>query len=447
MSKKYFGTDGIRGRVNESPMTPETALRVGMAAGRYFRNGDHKHRIIIGKDTRLSGYVFEPALAAGFLAAGVDVIMLGPVPTPAVGMLTKSFRADAGVMISASHNAFSDNGIKLFGPDGFKLSDEAEREVEALMAADLGEGLAPAEETGRASRLKGVGGRYIEFVKSTVPAGFSLEGLKIVIDCAHGAAYRVAPTILAELGADVVAIGVDPTGVNINDGVGSTFPETAAEKVREVGADIGISLDGDADRVILSDEKGQVIDGDQLLALAGTAWAREGRLKGGGVVATVMSNLGLERYLEAAGLSLERTPVGDRNVVARMREQGFNLGGEQSGHIIFTDYTTTGDGLVAALQALVEIDRCGKPASEVLSVFEPLPQVLKSIRFKAADPLDAKDVRAAIDEGKAALAGGGRLLVRRSGTEPLVRVMAEGEDTALVERVVADICRAVESAP
>ncbi|MEE8371395.1 MAG: phosphoglucosamine mutase, partial [Sphingomonadales bacterium] len=281
MSRDYFGTDGIRGRVNEPPMTPETALRVGMAAGRYFRNGDHKHRIIIGKDTRLSGYVFEPALAAGFLAAGVDVIMLGPVPTPAVGMLTKSFRADAGVMISASHNVYSDNGIKLFGPDGFKLSDEAEREVEALMTDDLSEGLAPAEETGRASRLKGVGGRYIEFVKSTVPAGFSLDGLKIVIDCAHGAAYRVAPTILAELGADVVAIGVDPTGVNINDGVGSTFPETAAEKVREVGADIGISLDGDADRVILSDEKGQVIDGDQLLALAGTAWAREGRLKGG----------------------------------------------------------------------------------------------------------------------------------------------------------------------
>ena len=446
MSRDFFGTDGVRGRVNEPPMTPEAALRFGMAVGRYFQNGEHQHKIIIGKDTRLSGYVFEPALAAGILATGVDVVLLGPVPTPAVGMLTRSFRADAGIMLTASHNAFTDNGIKLFGRDGYKLSDAEERKIEAMMSTDLSEGLASAEQTGRAERLKGVGGRYVEFVKATVPTGFVLEGLKIVIDCAHGAAYRVAPTILRELGAEVVAIGVEPNGININHDVGSTHPQAMIEKVREVGADLGIALDGDADRLVIADEKGRTMDGDQLLALAATAWKRRDLLKGGGIVASVMSNLGLERYLEANGLKLKRCRVGDRYVGETMRAEGFNIGGEQSGHIIFSDFMTTGDGLIAALQAMVELVGQGGPASEVFSLFEPVPQVIRSAGYSAADPLADNAVQTAISEGETALSKSGRLLVRRSGTEPLVRVMAEGEDEALIERVVSEICTALEAA-
>ena len=446
MSRDFFGTDGVRGRVNEPPMTPETALRFGMAAGRYFRNGEHQHKIIIGKDTRLSGYVFEPALAAGLLATGVDVVLLGPVPTPAVGMLTKSFRADAGIMLTASHNAYTDNGIKLFGRDGYKLSDTEERQIEAMMSTDLSEGLSAAENTGRAKRLDGVGGRYVEFVKATVPTGFLLEGLKIVIDCAHGAAYRVAPTILSELGAEVVAIGVEPNGININHGVGSTHPQAMRDKVREVGADLGIALDGDADRVVIADEQGQLVGGDQLLALAATAWKRRQCLKGGGIVASVMSNLGLERYLEANGMSLKRCRVGDRYVGETMRAEGFNIGGEQSGHIIFSDYMTTGDGLIAALQATVELVDAGGPASKVFSLFEPVPQVIRSAGYGAADPMADKGVQTAISEGEAALSNGGRLLVRRSGTEPVVRVMAEGDDEALIEKVASEVCAAVEAA-
>jgi phosphoglucosamine mutase len=446
MSRDFFGTDGVRGRVNEPPMTPETALRIGMAAGRYFRGGGHQHKIIIGKDTRLSGYVFEPALAAGLLATGVDVIMLGPVPTPAVGILTKSFRADAGIMLTASHNAFTDNGIKFFGPDGYKLSDAEERQIEAMMSTDLSEGLSAAEQTGRAERLQGVGGRYVEFAKATVPTGFVLDGLKIVIDCAHGAAYKVAPTILRELGAEVVAIGIEPNGTNINAGVGSTHPQSMTDKVREVEADLGIALDGDADRLVIADEQGQLVGGDQLLALAATAWQRRGTLIGGGIVTSVMSNLGLERFLETNGLSLKRCRVGDRYVGEAMRAEGFNIGGEQSGHIIFSDFATTGDGLIAALQVMVELVSDGGRASQVFSLFEPLPQVTKSAGYTAADPMADQAVQSAITEGEATLSNGGRLLVRRSGTEAVVRVMAEGEDEALIGRVVSEICTAVESA-
>ncbi len=443
---KYFGTDGIRGRVNARPMTAETVMRVGMAAGRYFTRGDHQHRVVIGKDTRRSGYMYEPALAAGFVAVGMDVIMVGPVPTPAVAMLTKSMRADLGVMISASHNSYHDNGIKLFGPDGYKLCDAVELEIEKLVDSAFTDGFPGPGQTGRAQRLEDVTGRYIEFVKNTVPYGFSLEGLKIVIDCAHGAAYKVAPTVLWEMGAEVVTIGVEPDGFNINKNCGSTFPEALAKRVAEENADIGFALDGDADRVIVSDEQGNIIDGDQLLGLAALSWKRKGLLKGGAVVASIMSNLGLEHHLKANGLDLVRTPVGDRYVVEAMRNQGINLGGEQSGHIIFSDYTSTGDGLIASLQILCELAGKGKKASEVLRVFEPVPQFLKSVAFKSKLPLEDKAVKAAVAVADDKLNGTGRLIVRRSGTEPVIRVMAEGKDPGLIKTLVENICSAVERA-
>lgn len=443
---KYFGTDGIRGEINTPPMTAETAMRVGMAAGRYFTRGDHRHRVVIGKDTRRSGYMFEPALAAGFVAVGMDVIMVGPVPTPGVAMLTKSMRADLGVMISASHNSFIDNGIKLFGPDGFKLCDAVELEIEKLVDSAFSDDFPGPEFTGRAQRLEDVTGRYIEFAKNTVPYGFSLGGLKIVIDCAHGAAYKVAPTVLWEMGAEVEAIGVEPNGFNINKDCGSTHPERMVKKVLETGADIGFALDGDADRVIVSDEKGNIIDGDQLLGLAAASWQKKKRLRGNAVVASVMSNLGLERYLNRLGLDLVRTPVGDRYVVEAMRDRDINLGGEQSGHIIFSDYTSTGDGLIASLQILCELVEQKKKASEVLKVFEPVPQYLKSVTFKSRKPLDDVSVKKAMAAADERLNGTGRLLVRPSGTEPVIRVMAEGEDMGLIKTLVDDICSAVEKA-
>lgn len=446
MTRKYFGTDGIRGTVNTAPMTADIAMRVGMAAGRIFRRGDHRHRVVIGKDTRLSGYMFEPALTAGFVATGMDVIMVGPMPTPAVAMLTRSLRADLGVMISASHNPHHDNGIKLFGPDGYKLSDETEAAIEQLMENGLQKGLAKPDELGRASRLADVEGRYIEFAKATIPPGLTLDGLKVVIDCANGAAYKVAPTVLWELGADVVSIGVNPDGFNINEGCGSTAPERMAKAVVEHGAHIGIALDGDADRLTLADETGRIIDGDQLMALIAKSWNDQGLLRGGGLVATVMSNLGLERFLEAQGLGLKRTKVGDRYVVEHMRKHGYNLGGEQSGHIVMSDYCTTGDGLIAALQVLVCIVNSGQSASAVTQCFDRVPQLLKSVRFKVTDPMNHTTIRAAIETGKSLLDGNGRLVIRKSGTEPLVRVMAEGDDAELISRIVNDICHSVESA-
>lgn len=444
--RKYFGTDGIRGTVNQQPMTAETAMRVGMAAGRYFTRGEHRHKVVIGKDTRLSGYVFEPALASGFVSVGMDVIMVGPMPTPAVAILTRSMRADLGVMISASHNQFQDNGIKLFGPDGFKLSDAVEHEIEKLVDSAFTDKLAAPHLTGRATRLEDVWGRYIEFAKNTLEPGFGLEGLKIVVDCANGAAYKVAPTVLWELGADVIPVGVEPNGLNINQHCGSTHPEMVREYVLKTGADIGIALDGDADRVIICDEKGNIIDGDQMLALAALSLQKRDKLKGGGVVASVLSNLGLERYLTTLGLKLHRTPVGDRYVVEALREKNLNLGGEQSGHIIFTDYVTTGDGLIASLQMLSEMVAQKKPASEVFAVFKPLPQVMKSVRYKAAKPLEDAKVRRAIAEYTGQLNSNGRLVVRKSGTEPVVRVMAEGEDETLIRKIVEDVCTAVETA-
>ncbi len=445
MARKYFGTDGIRGLTNAPPMTAAMAMKVGMAAGAYFLRGDHKHRVVIGKDTRLSGYMLESALVAGFTSVGMDVVMVGPMPTPAVAMLTQSMRADIGVMISASHNPFADNGIKLFGPDGYKLSDEAEAAIEALIDGDTP--LAPAAQIGRARRVDDAQGRYIHFAKSTFPSDLRLDGLRVVVDCANGAAYKVAPSALWELGADVVAIGVSPDGANINDGVGSTAPQTLSETVVASGADIGVALDGDADRLIVVDETGRVIDGDQLMATIAAGWARAGRLAGGGLVATVMSNGGLERHLAAQGLGLVRTKVGDRHVLEAMRARGYNVGGEQSGHIILSDYATTGDGLVAALQVLAEIKRVGAPASEVLHRFNPLPQVLKNVRFeRGAKPLDADPVKAAIAAGEAALGAGGRVLIRPSGTEPVIRVMAEGDDAGTVEAVVDRICAAVRAA-
>ncbi len=444
MTRKYFGTDGIRGLTNASPMTAATAMRVGMAAGAYFLRGAHRHRVLIGKDTRLSGYMLESALVAGFTSVGMDVVMTGPLPTPAVAMLCQSMRADIGVMISASHNPFADNGIKLFGPDGYKLSDEAEEAIEALIDSDVP--LADAAHIGRARRIEDAQGRYIHFAKSTFPKKLRLDGVKIAIDCANGAAYRVAPSVLWELGADVVAIGVSPDGTNINDRVGSTAPETLGEAVVASGAAIGIALDGDADRLIVVDEKGRVVDGDQLMATIAAGWARQGRLAGGGVVATVMSNLGLERHLAAQGLGLTRTKVGDRHVLEAMRARGFNVGGEQSGHIILADYATTGDGLVAALQVLAELVGAGAPASEVLHRFEPLPQLLKNVRFKGGKPLETESVRAVIADAEAELEGRGRLVIRPSGTEPVIRVMAEGEDLAQVEAVVDRICDAVRAA-
>ena len=448
MARKYFGTDGIRGATNASPMTAEMAMKVGMAAGAYFLRGDHRHRVVIGKDTRLSGYMLESALVAGFTSVGMDVIMVGPLPTPAVAMLTQSMRADIGVMISASHNPFADNGIKLFGPDGYKLSDEAEETIEQLIdSAKEGDvALSPSAQIGRARRIDDAQGRYIHFAKSTFPRDLRLDGLRIVIDCANGAAYKVAPLALWELGADVVSIGITPNGTNINDGVGSTAPQTLSETVVAAGADIGIALDGDADRLIVVDETGRVIDGDQLMATIAAGWARAGRLAGGGLVATVMSNLGLERHLKAQGLGLVRTKVGDRYVLEKMRSSGYNVGGEQSGHIILSDYGTTGDGLVAALQVLAELKRAGAPASEVLHRFEPLPQLLKNVRFAGGKPLDDASVQSVIAAAEAELAGTGRLVIRPSGTEPVIRVMAEGDDAAEVEAAVARICDAVTAA-
>ncbi len=444
MARKYFGTDGIRGATNVSPMTAEMAMKVGMAAGAYFLRGDHRHRVVIGKDTRLSGYMIESALVAGFTSVGMDVVMVGPMPTPAVAMLTQSMRADIGVMISASHNPYADNGIKLFGPDGYKLSDEAEAAIEALIDGDVP--LVRSDQIGRARRIEDAQGRYIHFAKSTFPENLRLDGMRVVLDCANGAAYKVAPSALWELGADVVAIGVTPDGTNINDGVGSTAPQALAETVVASGADIGIALDGDADRLIVVDETGTIVDGDQLMATIAASWARQGRLAGGGLVATVMSNLGLERHLAAQGLGLVRTAVGDRHVLEKMRSSGYNVGGEQSGHIILSDYATTGDGLVAALQILAEVKRSGAPASEVLHRFEPLPQLLKNVRFAGGKPLDDESVKAVIAEAEAELAGKGRLVIRPSGTEPVIRVMAEGDDLAQVERVVDSICDAVRKA-
>jgi phosphoglucosamine mutase len=421
-------------------MTAETALRLGQAAGLLFTRGAHRHRVVIGKDTRLSGYLIEPALVAGFIGAGMDVRLVGPLPTPAIAMLTRSLRADLGVMISASHNPFEDNGIKLFGPDGFKLSDATEAEIEALMASDLSASLASPARLGRAVRLEDAAGRYIEAVKNSFPRGLRLDHLKIVVDCAHGAAYRVAPTVLWELGAEVIPVGVAPDGFNINRDCGSTVPEFMCSEVRRHGAHLGIALDGDADRLIVCDETGNIVDGDQILALIARSWSDAGRLAGGGVVATVMSNLGLERYLAGRGLALHRTRVGDRYVVEKMREGGLNVGGEQSGHVILADCGTTGDGLVAALQVLAVLVEAGGPASAVTRLFQPLPQRLKSVRFTGASPLLAPSVRAAVAEAEAALANSGRLLIRASGTEPVVRVMAEGEDASLVSSLVDHLC-------
>ncbi len=446
MSRKFFGTDGVRGLANTPPMTAELALKLGAAAGRYFRRTDrNNHRVVIGKDTRLSGYMLENALTAGLTSTGMNVLLLGPVPTPAVGRLTHSMRADLGIMISASHNPYHDNGIKFFGPDGFKLSDEAELEIEAMLEGEIR--LARPENIGRAQRVDEGRQRYVEFIKTTFPAGWRLDGLKVVIDCANGAAYKAAPEALWELGAEVVAIGVEPNGRNINDGVGSTAPARAAEKVLETGADLGICLDGDADRVILIDEKGQIADGDQLMALFASHWARDGRLNHGTLVATVMSNLGLERHMAGQGLTLLRTAVGDRYVVEAMRNGGFNLGGEQSGHIVMTDYATTGDGLLAGLQFLAEMVQTGKPASELSQVFTKVPQMLKNVRFDAGKlPLENENVRKLIADGEVRLNGYGRLLIRKSGTEPLIRVMAECEDEAMMAEVVDGIVGAVEAA-
>ena len=444
--RRLFGTDGIRGRANIEPMTADTALRLGQATGIMFVRGSHRHRVVIGKDTRLSGYMIEPALVAGFIAAGMDVTLVGPLPTPAIAMLTRSLRADLGVMISASHNPFEDNGIKLFGPDGYKLSDATEAEIEALMASDLSARLAKPAALGRAARLTDAAGRYIESAKSTFPRGQTLEGRKIVVDCAHGAAYRVAPTVLFELGATVVELGVKPDGFNINRDCGSMTPEHLCRAVVEHGAALGVALDGDADRLLLSDETGRVIDGDQILALIAQGWHRAGRLRGGAVAATVMSNLGLERFLAAEGLGLCRTAVGDRYVMERMRADGLNLGGEQSGHLILADYSTTGDGLIAALQVLAALVEQGRPASEVCRPFQPLPQRLRSVRFTGTSPLADLRVKAAIAEAEAALGSAGRLLLRESGTEPVVRVMAEAEDEALVGRIVDSLCAAVMDA-
>ena len=445
-ARKMFGTDGIRGTANTDPMTAATALRLGQAAGVLFTRGAHRHRVIIGKDTRLSGYMIEPALVAGFVGAGMDVVLVGPLPTPAIAMLTRSLRADLGVMISASHNPFEDNGIKLFGPDGFKLSDDTEHEIEALMEGDQAASLAAPNRLGRASRLNDAAGRYIESAKATLPRGLRLDGLKIVVDCAHGAAYKVAPTVLWELGAEVVSIGVAPDGFNINRGCGSTVPEFLCAEVRKHGAHLGLALDGDADRLILSDERGAIVDGDQILALIAKSWGEDGRLKSGGVVATVMSNLGLERFLRGRGVALHRTQVGDRYVVEKMRADGFNVGGEQSGHVILSDYATTGDGLFAALQVLAVLVNDGRPASEVLRLFTPLPQVLRNVRFVGPSPLTAAPVRRAVAAAEARLAGTGRLLIRESGTEPLVRVMAEAEDEALVARIVDELCAEIANA-
>lgn len=444
MSKQFFGTDGIRGRTNQGAMTAAIAMKVGQAAGTHFLRGAHRHRVVIGKDTRLSGYMFENAMVAGFTSVGMDVVLLGPMPTPAVALLTRELRADVGVMISASHNGYEDNGIKLFGPDGFKLSDEDELAIEALLMQDVE--LAPSEEIGRARRVDDAGGRYIHAVKRSLPEAVRLDGLKIAVDCANGAAYQVAPAAFWELGAEIVSVGVGPNGKNINARCGSTHPALLQETVVSSGADIGIALDGDADRLIVVDEKGQIVDGDQIMGLIGTQWAEQGRLRGGGVVATVMSNLGLERLLQARGLDLVRTKVGDRYVLEKMREGGFNVGGEQSGHMILLDHATTGDGTVAALQVLAALVKSGKRASELLHLFDPVPQLLRNVRFAGGKPLETDGVKTAIADAEASLNGRGRLVIRPSGTEPVIRVMAEGDDAGEVEAAVASICHAVEQA-
>jgi len=444
MARKYFGTDGIRGRTNEGAMTAEIAMKVGQAAGAYFVRGKHRHRVLIGKDTRLSGYMMESALTAGFTSVGMDVVLVGPMPTPAVAMLTKSMRADLGVMISASHNPYVDNGIKLFGPDGYKLSDETEARIEKAIDGKVT--LALAEQIGRARRIDDAQGRYISIAKATFPDHLRLDGLRIVIDCANGAAYKVAPDALWELGAELIAIGVTPNGTNVNDKVGSTAPAALQAKVVETRADLGIALDGDADRLIVIDDKGQIVDGDQLMALIAVSAARAKTLKGDGIVATIMSNLGLERFLWGQGIALHRTPVGDRYVVEAMRAGGYNIGGEQSGHIVLSDHATTGDGLIAALQVLAALVESGKPAHQLLKLFDPLPQLLKNVRFTGGQPLEDDTVKKVIAEAEKELDGKGRLVIRKSGTEPLIRVMAEGEDEAQVHAVVDRICDAVRKA-
>lgn len=446
MSRKFFGTDGIRGLANKV-ITPELALKVGQAAGIVFQNnGDYLHRVVIGKDTRLSGYMIEYALVAGFTSVGMDVLLLGPMPTPAVAMLTRSMRADLGVMISASHNPYEDNGIKLFGPQGFKLSDEVEHQIEALIESDLGARLSGPAALGRARRVDDVRARYVEFAKHTLPRNMSFEGMRVVIDCANGASYKVAPEALWELGAEVFSLGVEPDGFNINRNVGSTAPQALAQRVRELRADIGIALDGDADRVLIVDEHGRLVDGDQLMAVVAQDWRADGKLSRPGIVATVMSNLGLERYLSSLGLSLARTPVGDRYVLEHMREHGYNVGGEQSGHMILSDYCTTGDGLVAAMQVMAVVKRRGKPVSEVCHAFDPLPQILKNVRFKGGKPLETEAVSKVIQAAKQKLGDEGRLVIRPSGTEPVIRVMAEGDDRAIVESIVDEVCEAVAAA-
>jgi phosphoglucosamine mutase len=450
MTRTYFGTDGIRGEANKWPMTPEIALRVGLAAGKYFmRDTERRHSVVIGKDTRLSGYMIEPALVAGFTALGMDVVLFGPLPTPGVAMMTRSLRADLGVMISASHNSFKDNGIKLFGPDGYKLSDAIEHEIEALMEGPLDAGLASPGRLGRAQRIDDAQARYVEIAKATFPRQLRLSGLRIVVDCANGAAYKVAPKILYELGAEIISIGVEPNGFNINEEVGSTNTLELKNAVLKYRADLGIALDGDADRVVLLDEKGRTIDGDQLMALIGKSWKDAGALAQPGLVATVMSNLGLERFLQGQGLTLERTKVGDRYIVERMRAKGYNVGGEQSGHIVLSDFSTTGDGMIAALQVLAALIQSGKPASEVMRQFEPVPQLLKNVRYSGGAPLEDSRVKQAIADAEKRLGNQGRLVIRPSGTEPLVRIMAEGDDEALVHDVVgtlADVVKTVAAA-
>ena len=444
MARKFFGTDGIRGRTNSGVMTAATAMRVGQAAGTHFLRGDHRHRVVIGKDTRLSGYMMESALVAGFTSVGMDVVMTGPLPTPAIAMLTREMRADLGVMISASHNPFEDNGIKLFGPDGFKLSDEAEASIEALLEEQPQ--LVEPGHVGRARRIEDARGRYMHAVKQSIGSDVRFDGLKVVVDCANGAAYEVTPGAIWELGAEVIAMGVEPNGTNINDGVGSTSLAAIKARVVAEGADIGIALDGDADRLIVIDEKGETVDGDQIMAAIATRLHERGKLTGGGVVATVMSNLGLERYLAGIGLTLERTQVGDRHVLERMRSGGFNVGGEQSGHMILFDHATTGDGTVAALSVLTGLVRSGKRASELLRLFEPVPQLLKNVRYDGGAPLEQDSVQQAIAEAERELGGNGRLVIRPSGTEPVIRVMAEGDDAAQVELLVDRICDAVRAA-
>jgi len=442
--REMFGTDGVRGLANQGAMTPDSILRLGMAVGRVFKNGAHRHRVVIGKDTRLSGYMIEPALTAGFAASGMDVFLLGPLPTPAMAMLTRSLRADLGVMISASHNPYRDNGVKFFGPDGYKLSDETELEIENLMREGPNVGLAAPADLGRVKRIDDAGARYIEFAKAAFPRHISLEGIRIVIDCANGAGYKVAPTVLWELGADVKPIGVDPDGFNINRDVGSTATKQMSDAVKDYRADIGVALDGDADRVIICDEQGRIIDGDQILALIATSWKKSGALKGGGVVSTIMANMGLERYLKKKDLMLARTKVGDRYVVEAMRAKGMNIGGEPSGHVILSDYATTGDGLMTALQVLAVVASEGRKVSDVCHMFDPYPNVLKNVRYHAGDPLADDIVQKTIKTCEARLGEKGRLVVRKSGTEPLIRVMAEGKDGKLVDDVVNEICNAVE---